>query len=84
MYEIIFKMPVCITMEFAGKNAANSDVWTLFATLLDAFAPSKTNLSSELGNVFIIFEICPKFDFNAGLFFNDFANYCDGWSDMTP
>ena len=69
-------------MEFAGGDATDADVSGF--TLTRGFAPGNTQLGSELGNVFVIFKIRPKFNFGAGFFANNFTNYGDGWCNVSP
>ena len=66
MIKIISEMPVGITMEFAGGNPAHSDISGF--TTASFLAPGDTYLGSELGDVFVIFEVGPKFYLGTRLF----------------
>ena len=85
MYEIIFKRPTRITMEFPCWNAAHANVWALAAVFgFVFFAPRNTDFGGEFGDVFIIFEISPKFYTCTGFLTENFTNYGDRWSDVPP
>ena len=83
MDKIISKVPVRITVEFAGGNVTDADIGG-FAALFPLLAPGETDLGGEFGDVFVILKISPKFDLGAGLSFDNFTNYGDGWCDMPP
>ena len=82
MNKIIPEMPISIAMEFTGGNFAHADVSGFFATSF--LAPSYADLGGKLSDVFVIFGISPKFYLGSRFFFDDFTNYGDGWSDMSP
>ena len=81
MDEIIAEMPIGVTVEFASGKAADADVFRMRAAFL---APSEANLGGELRDIFIIFEVRPKFYLGARLLFKKGANYGDGRSNVTP
>lgn len=67
MNKVILEVPVGITMEFAGRNTPHSDVGGFLTTAsFPLLAPRKTNLGSEFGDVFVIFEVRPKFYLGTG------------------
>ena len=82
MDEIIFKMPVSVAMKLTSQNSSNTNV-SSFA-LAGFFAPCYTKLGGEFSDVFVILKICPKFNFGAGFFLDDFPNYGDGWRNVSP
>ena len=65
MDKIIFELPVGIAVKFPCRNATNTNIWILFVAYF--FAPFDTNLSREFCDVFVIFKICPKFNFGTWL-----------------
>ena len=67
MDEIILKMPVGVTVEFAGGEFADADVGGFFAASF--FAPGDTDFGGEFGDVFVIFRISPKLDLGTRFFF---------------
>ena len=82
MDEVIFKMPVGITVEFAGGKLTDADISGFFAASF--FAPGYTDFGGEFGDIFVIFGVSPKLNLGTRLFFDNFTNYGDGWRDMTP
>ena len=54
-------------MEFAGRDTTDTNIGG-FSTA-SRFAPRYTKLGSEFGDVFVIFEISPKFDLGTRFFF---------------
>ena len=66
MDEIILEVPVGIAVELTGGNPADTNIGRF--TLARFLAPSNTKFSGELGDIFVIFEISPKFDLGAGFF----------------
>ena len=47
-------------MEFAGRNASDTNIMVSFAASF--LAPSYANFGGKPGDIFIVFEISPKFD----------------------
>lgn len=85
MNKIVFKLPAGVAMKFSCRNAAHANVWALAAMFgFVFFAPRNTNLGGELGDIFIIFKISPKFHASARLLVKNFTNYGDRWSDVPP
>ena len=82
MNEVIFKMPVGITMEFAGGKLTDADISGFFAASF--FAPGYTDFGGEFGDIFVIFGVSPKLNLSTRFFFDDFTNYGDGWRNVTP
>ena len=82
MNKIILEMPIGVAMEFASRNAPDANVSGF--TLPRGFTPSNTQLGGELGNVFVVFKIRPKFNFSTGFFVNNFTDYGDGWCNVSP
>ena len=85
MNKIVFKLPAGVAMKFSCRNAAHANIRT-FAAMFGFvfFAPRDTNLGGELGDIFIIFEISPKFYTCTGFLTENFTNYGDRWSDVSP
>lgn len=69
MFIAIFESPIGIAMEFAGGNTAhmNKRPADFFGAILSP--RNITNFGGEFGDVFVIFEVCPKFSLGAGLDF---------------
>lgn len=82
MLEIIPETPVGVAMELTGRNPADADVSGLLGA--SCLTPGNADFSGKLGDVFMVFEIGPKFDLGARSRFYNFTNYGDGWSDVTP
>ena len=69
MGKIVTEFPVGVTTEFSSGNFANSDVGAFSSVYgLFVFTPCYAELGSKLGDVFIIFAIRPKLDFDTGFF----------------
>ena len=66
MFVAIFESPVGVAMKFAGWNTTNSDKWPT-STLGAIVSPRYTCLGGKFSNVFVVFEISPKFGLSAGL-----------------
>lgn len=68
MFVTIFESPVSVAVEFTGRNTANSNKRTSGA-LGEIFPPRKADFGGKFSNVFIVFEISPKFGLSAWLLF---------------
>ena len=68
MSEIILEMPICVTVKFASWNTTDTNVGGFQTALFLFVAPGKADFGGELGDVFVILEVSPKFYLGAGFF----------------